>query len=104
MKVTIKGVVHAQQVEQYDAEKLEYVPATKFMVFPYEMTDVSSDYVVVGQQEFTVDVPDNFDPRAGIVANLEREKKALQAECAARITAIDSRIQSLLAIENGATS
>lgn len=49
---------------------------------------------------FEVEVPDGFDPRSGIVANLEREKAEVTAKFQARITEINGRIQSLLAIEN----
>lgn len=45
-------------------------------------------------------MPDGFDPRSGIVANLEREKAEVTAKFQALITEINGRIQSLLAIEN----
>lgn len=104
MKVQINGVIHAQQVTRYDHEKDQYLPETKFLVFPYSMTGVSTDYVVVGPHEFSVDVPDGFDVRGGMVENLEREKKKATAEYQRRVTELNAQIQSLLAIENGARS
>lgn len=99
MKVTIKAHVHAKQDEEYDVEKMEFVSCVKYTIFPYSMTDVSPEYVCLGAQEFTVDIPDDFDVRQGIVANLEEEKRKATADYQKRLTELNAQIQSLLAIE-----
>lgn len=99
MKVTITAHVHAKQDEEYDVDKMEFVSCVKYAIFPYSMTDVSPEYVCLGAQEFTVDIPDDFDVRQGIVANLEEEKRKATAAYQKRLTELNAQIQSLLAIE-----
>lgn len=57
------------------------------------------NFVVVREHSFTVEVPDEFDPRPQMVEKLEAEKKKVMAEFHARVTQINAQIQSLLAIE-----
>ncbi|KVP76890.1 hypothetical protein WM08_14970 [Burkholderia ubonensis] len=95
MKVTIKGFIFA---EPNIAGNLVYTFAE------YDRSQLVSNVVKVREHSFEVEVPDNFDPRAALIANLEREKKKLQAEFNARVVELNGRIQSLLAIENGAQS
>jgi hypothetical protein len=90
-KITLTGFIFASQ-EAWN-EKPEYSFAT------YERDLYSKDLVRVCPHEFTVEIPDGFDLRPGLVANLEREKKQLMAEFQARVTAIDNQIQKYLAIE-----
>jgi hypothetical protein len=59
---------------------------------------------VVREHSFEVDVDGDFDPRPAMVANLEEQKRLARAEFAKKVRDIDERINSLLAIENGATS
>ncbi|OJB06311.1 hypothetical protein [Burkholderia ubonensis] len=95
MKVTIKGFIFA---EPNIAGNLVYTFAE------YDRSQLVSNVVKVREHSFEVEVTDDFDPRAALIANLEREKKKLQAEFNARIVELNGRIQSLLAIENGAQS
>lgn len=99
MKATIAAYVHARKVGRYDANTQTFVEEMGFEVYPFDMSKSSSDRVLVGEQEVTVDVPDNFDMREGLVKNLEAEKKRLMADFNARVAAIDSQIQKYLAIE-----
>lgn len=55
--------------------------------------------VLVGESEIEVEIPVNFDPRPGMVAALEDEKRELQAKFTARITEINAQISNLQAIE-----
>lgn len=55
--------------------------------------------VAVQPHSFTVEVPADFDPRPGMVANLEAEKRKVQAEFAKRVTDIERQISELQAIE-----
>jgi hypothetical protein len=50
-------------------------------------------------QEVTIDVPADFDMRAGLVQNLEAEKKRLMADFNKRVAEIDGQIQKYLAID-----
>ena len=90
-KITLTGFVFASQ-ESWQTEP-EYSFAT------YERDLYSKNLVRVCPHEFTVEIPDGFDMRPGLVANLEREKQQLMAEFQARVTSIDNRIQQYLAIE-----
>ncbi|CDY79427.1 hypothetical protein BGLT_02208 [Caballeronia glathei] len=88
--ITIKGAIFALQ------HRWERAPSYTFYSF-----DASDEHTVkVCDHEFTVEIPDDFDLRPGLVANLEREKEKLRAAFTARVTEINGQIQSLLAIEN----
>ncbi|KVG33835.1 hypothetical protein [Burkholderia diffusa] len=88
MKVTIKGFI------SIDVQALER-GHQRFHFFETDMT--RHGFATVMPFEFEVDVADNLDVRAGLVANLEREKNKLHAEYKANVNEIDGRIQSILA-------
>ncbi|MBS6362126.1 hypothetical protein [Burkholderia sp.] len=100
MKVTINGHLFAQQKEDYDYGTGRIVGTVEYSFWECDMSKSFPEYVKVCDHSFEVEVPDGFDPRSGIVANLEREKAEVTAKFQARITEINGRIQSLLAIEN----
>ena len=58
--------------------------------------------VFVKEHTITVEVPDDFDPQPLQVQALEAAKQKARAEFQERITEIDRKIQSLLAIEGAA--
>lgn len=89
--ITLKGFIFASQKE-WQAEP-EYSFAT------YERDLYLKELVRVCPHEFTVDIPEDFDVRPGLVANLERQKQKLMADFQARVTEINGQIRSLLAIE-----
>jgi hypothetical protein len=94
MKVTIKGAIYATQW------KWEKKPSS----YDFYCFDASDEHTVkVMDHEFTVEIPDDFDTRPALVAQLEQEKQKLSAEFQARVTEINAQIQSLLAIENTPT-
>ena len=100
MKVTIKGCVHAQPTRDYDSKTGGFVEGIEFAIWPCDMSGVGdSGRVFISEQEFTVEVPDGFDIRAGMVENLEREKRKAAADYQRRVTELNAQIQSLLAIE-----
>lgn len=103
MKVTINGFVHAIQRQDYCPETGRYVPALAWEVYPFDMSQSGGNRVLLGEQEFTIEVPDEFDIRLGLVENLEREKKRAGAEYQKRVTELNAQIQSLLAIESAVT-
>jgi hypothetical protein len=82
----------------------QYMRAPEIHFNEYDKREWPEDHrdgcVHVSEHSFEVEVPDGFDPRPQMVANLEAEKRRLRAEFAAKVTEIDAQIQKLLAIEN----
>lgn len=95
MKVQIKGFILAGP---------DYHGELVYSFADYDRSQFDNGLVKVREHTFEADVPDEFDPRPGMIANLKREKQRVLAECAAQVTELDGRIQSLQAIENGAAS
>ena len=95
MKVTVKGFVFW---------KKDYREKGVFELLPWdcrEWGETNSDgRVFVKEHTTEIEVPDDFDPRPQQVAALEAEKQKARAEFQARVTEIDRKIQSLLAIEH----
>jgi len=91
MQVEIKGFIEFGQYEH----EARWGEKPYFRFSEYE----GEGFVKVQEHSFTVEVPDNFDPRPQMVERLEVEKKKLEAEFHARVTQINAQIQSLLAIE-----
>jgi hypothetical protein len=56
-------------------------------------------YVTVNQQQFDVEIPDDFDPRKLQVEALREEKQRISAEFARRCTQIEEQINKLTALE-----
>jgi hypothetical protein len=100
MKRTIDGFITATPIRYgkgkggFDVSFSTYKPSAEY----------SPDTVVVREHSFEVDVDDKFDPRPGLVANLEEQKRLARAEFAKKVKEIDEQIQSLLAIENGSAA
>lgn len=90
MKLTLTGHIYAT--------KYSWSDELRFSFDQGDRTSWDKDAVPVQPHEITVEIPDNFDARPGLVANLEREKAELQAKFQARITEINGQIQSLLAL------
>lgn len=90
MKVSIKGGIYATQ----------YYPEGQVFYAFYGFDASDKDSVKICDHVIETDIPDDFDMRPGQVANLEREKKRLQAEFNARVVEINRQINTLLAIEN----
>lgn len=70
-------------------------------VFEFCRVDLSAHgYVMVGPQEVEFDIPDNFDPRAGMIDALKTEKTTVLAKAQAEADKIDWKIGKLLALEH----
>jgi len=91
MKTTVKGFVHAETALS-DGKP-------RFTIYPFDMSDASSQLALLGEQFFEVEVPDDFDIRPALVASLEREKQSVLATAQAKVTQIEGQIRSLLAIK-----
>lgn len=57
------------------------------------------DRVFIGQSEFTVDIPDDFDPVPQQVAALEKQKLEALATYQRTVAEINDRLSKLQAIE-----
>ena len=88
MKTTITGYIVATQYSW------ESKPSFTFQWYEPKQKDT----VVVCPHSFDFEVPDNFDIRIGMVANLERERQKLREELGMRITEIEKQISELTAI------
>lgn len=89
MKQTIKGYIHFEQEPWMDAPK--------FSIYSCDMS--SCGYVFIREQEFEVDIPDDFNPIAMQIAALEQSQSALRKKFADEMMAIDKRISELQCIE-----
>jgi hypothetical protein len=102
MQVTIKGHIYAVGTRHFDSKTAKFIDGPRFEFAECATLGGSKcfeDYVLVGPVEFPFEVPDEFDPRAALVKNLEAEKKRLMADFNQRVTEIDRQIQTYLAIE-----
>ena len=94
MKVQIKGYVcYDKQWKKGDHG---------FRLLGFDQTGSGIGDVLVREQMFEVEVPDNFDPRPQMVKELEAEKEKARADFAKRVMEIDKRINELLALEHTA--
>ncbi|MGS1028810.1 hypothetical protein [Burkholderia glumae] len=91
MKVTINGFIFARPAHD---------GSLNFEFSNYDVTKYDNQAAKVREHSIDFDVPDDFDPRPGIVENLEREKTNIRAEAEVRVTDINRLIQTLLAIDN----
>lgn len=92
MKVKIEGTLCFGKYE-WDHSK------PRFQFFDFPMQNDPAGFVIAAPHTIEAEVPDDFDPRAVMIASLEREKERITAAFQARITEINAQIQSLLAIE-----
>jgi len=96
MKFLIKGFITFEPPRYGDKH-----PTIGFKTYDPRQFD-SFNGAVVREHAFEVEIADDFDPRPGMVASLEEQKRKARAEFAAKVAEIDAQIQSLLAIENSA--
>lgn len=97
MKVKIHAFIIAEHSGEFEPETGRYEERTRFKAWPCDAS--GEDKVLICEQEIEVDVPDGFDIRPSLVANLEEEKRKAAADYQKRVTELNAKIQSLLAIE-----
>jgi len=90
MKIKTTAHVHYQKYAWQ--EKGEYRLAS------FKLDD-SAERTYVGEQEFDIDIPDNYDPRAQQIAALEALKQKVMADYHKSVMEINERIGKLLALE-----
>jgi hypothetical protein len=70
-----------------------------FEINKYEFkTSENSTYATVRPIEIEVDVPDDFDPTPGVIADLQEQKRLLRLKLAAELADLDDRISKLSAL------
>jgi hypothetical protein len=90
--ITIEGAIY------FDTDTVKYGYGEKYKFFS-GIEEAFSTYVPVQPHTFTVDIPDDFDPRPAMVTALEAKREKLHADFAAAVTEINAQINSLLALE-----
>lgn len=93
---TIEGFIYFEQDPAY--RELEWSkPLIGFM--EYEPSpEIWPHRVVIQKHSFEIEVPDDFDPTAPLIANLEEQKRKLQLELAHKLMTIDEQISKLQAL------
>lgn len=61
-------------------------------------SSVARLYSPIREVEIEVDVPDDFDPRPGIVEGMREQKKRILSDAQIKANQIDEQIQQLLSI------
>lgn len=91
-KQIIKGFVHYQK---YSWEK-----SVTYPIFPQDMSRDCPDLPLVFEQEFEVEIPDDFNPVPQMVAALEEKKRKARIKMAEELAGIDAQIGKLMCITN----
>ena len=96
-QITIKGFAHCRPASNWQAKDANCING-----FAYGFCDVELEgdgFIKAGTATLTIDLPEGFDPRAGVVETLKEQKQKLMAEFQARINQIDQQISQYTAIE-----
>lgn len=97
MKVTINAYIIAEQDYKWNEDRTSFRHEVVFKAWPCDVS--GNEKTLVCEHDFEVEIPDGFDIRSSLVANLEEEKRKAAAEYQKRVTDLNAQIQSLLAIE-----
>lgn len=90
-KIILKQHVHAQ--------RSKYTGAITFHLFDSPCMQ-EFGYVPLFDQDFEIEIPDDFDLTPIEIAQLQEAKKAVQAACNKKLMEIEEEIQKLLCIEH----
>lgn len=96
-KHTISGHIYFEQDPAYRNSDW-YKPKIGFAEGTEVWPDIWPNRAKVRDFEFEVEVPDDFDPTADQVSNLQKLRKDTLARQVVEIAAIDERINKLLAL------
>jgi hypothetical protein len=95
MKVEIKGWITLETGRWVDGGK-------QYSIYPLQMNDMTCEgrqYIPIREESFTVEIPDDFDPRPQIVATLREQKQQILADAHVKAEAIEEQIQQMLCLE-----
>lgn len=101
MKVTAQMHAYLDKHSTVAPEELQTEAGIRRLSFFSNASDYWAEqgYTYIGAAEVTVEVPDLRTIVDNKVAALRTEAVAIRAEASAKVTAIEGRIQNLLAIE-----
>lgn len=88
MIVKIKKIVHISLDSSVDSPK--------FAFFDCDMTEYG--YALIGEQEFSINIPENFNHVPLIVNSLRKEQQKIRLEAEMKIATVEERIQKFLAL------
>ena len=88
----IKTTVHIHYMKYSWETKGQFVPLN------YKYKD-DSNYTYVCDQEIELEVPDNYDPTADMIASLVAQKVKAQADFSKSVAQINEKISKLQALE-----
>jgi hypothetical protein len=86
--IKIKGAIYRRELRYSESY---------YMFFVFDACDAET--VKVMDYTLEVEIPDDFDPRPGMLANLREQKRAVEAEYAAKVNVIENKIRNLLALD-----
>lgn len=95
MKKTIQGFVHI--AFDYDIANDDFEKKWQPVIKRFKFED--AECIFISEQQFTVEIPDDFDPVPGQIAGLEAQKREALAEYQRTIAEINDRLSKLQAIE-----
>lgn len=96
-QLTIKGFAYCKPAREWESDNSNYRDGFNY---GYCHAELDGDgFIKAGTATLTIDLPDDFDPRAGAVETLKDQKQKLMAEFQARINQIDQQISQYTAIE-----
>jgi hypothetical protein len=91
VKHIVKGFVHYSKEDWEDRATYE--------VYPFDMS-AHGGRALIGEQQFEIDVPDDFNPIPQMVAALEEQKRVKRLKLAEDLANLDAQISRLTCIEN----
>ena len=90
MKITTKVYVHFQ--------KYEWEDEGTYQIYSFKAND-DDTRTFVCEQEIEIEVPDNYDPTAQMIAALEAQKEKAMLDYNKTVMEINTRISKLQALE-----
>lgn len=102
MKITVETGAYLPEArqEQFAVALRQQNHSEMIDVMAFSVRDMSGIWGKLGKATITVEIPDEEAIKAGLVDTLRKEKERVLAEAQAQATRIESKIQSLLALEH----
>lgn len=91
--LTLKMWVHAKPSENWELGNTNLIDGFTYNVYGFEPDGC------IGQATVTIEMADDFDPRAGVVAALKEKRTKAMADFQSMVTEIDRQIAQYTALE-----
>jgi hypothetical protein len=91
MKIKTTVYVHFQ--------KYEWEEKGTYQIYSFKANDDDENRTFVCEQEIEIEVPDNYDPTAQMIAALEAQKEKAMLDYSKTVMEINTRISKLQALE-----